>query len=192
MAQLGTQNAPKMEPQTPLQSSFFHLGGKPESEQQYNGFACFFMSGETPGKPIFVKKLCSKAKRFPSVFWNTFLITIAQLNSNLTPTWAQNGAQKGRIFFAAGAPPKITKNLRNHPNGAPGLQNGPTGLPHHKNHDSDLPKSGKSYCKTPHNGMVAGHARSALEIYKKTSCLCVYRKGKFYFAHRCRLGSACT
>ena len=48
MAQLGTQNAPKMEPQTPLQSNFFHLGGKPENEQQYNGFACFFMSRETP------------------------------------------------------------------------------------------------------------------------------------------------
>ena len=48
MAQLGTQNAPKMEPQTPLQIKFFNLGEKPENEQQYNGFACFFMSRETP------------------------------------------------------------------------------------------------------------------------------------------------
>ena len=68
MAQLGTQNAPKMEPQTPLQSNFFHLGGKPENEQQYSGFACFFMSGETPGRPNFLKKRCLKAKGFPSVF----------------------------------------------------------------------------------------------------------------------------
>ena len=68
MAQLGTQNASKMEPQTPLQSNFFHLGGKPENEQQYSGFACFFMSGETPGRPNFLKNRCLKAKGFPSVF----------------------------------------------------------------------------------------------------------------------------
>ena len=111
MAQLGTQNAPKMEPQTPLQNNFFHLGGKPENEQQYSGFACFFMSGETPGKPNFFKKLYLKARGFPSVFWNTFLITIAQLNSNLAPTWAKL-VLKRDDFFAAGAPPKSQKSQK--------------------------------------------------------------------------------
>ena len=145
MAQLGTQNAPKMEPQTPLQSNFFHLGGKPENEQQYSGFACFFMSGETPGRPTFVKKCCLEARRFSSMFSNTFLITIAQLNSNLAPTWAQHGAQKGLLFRGRSAP--LTKILEILQMGPRASKMGPRASNITKNHDSDLQKSRKSYCK---------------------------------------------
>ena len=192
MARLGTQNGPKTKPswhpraiQRTKSKNNVNLE-PPERNSNFQGF------GEVLGNQFSLKKRCSKAKCFPRMFWNTFLMKIVQLSSNLTPTWAQHGAQKG-FPFRGRSVPKITTITEILHMGPRASKMGPRASKMTRNRASDIPKSRKSHCKllafctlvfntswqhvfqkcvenmtaqlerTLRSGTVAGYARSALD-----------------------------